>query len=180
MCDLAAFKNCPETGCHSLPEKTVSLSLDREAETSLSEVGKVWAGTATVRTTGDIEAVLDILLDALKQNGFTRQEIFGIHLSLTEALVNAVKHGHRGDPGKQVRLRYLINYVGLLAQVEDEGPGFVQSKVLDPREPENLDKDCGRGLLLMLCYMTEVRYNAAGNCVTLVKRRRALNVPSAE
>lgn len=180
MCDLAALKNCPETGCNKLPETTVPLTLDSDATTSLSEVGKVWAGTATVRTTGDIETVLDVLLDALKQNAFTRQEIFGIHLSLTEALVNAVKHGHRGDASKQVRLRYLINYVGLLAQVEDEGPGFVPSKVLDPRDQENLDRDSGRGLLLMRSYMTEVRYNAAGNCVTLVKRRRTVSLSSGE
>jgi serine/threonine-protein kinase RsbW len=144
-------------------------------EAELAAVGKVWAGTATVRTTGDIEPVLEVLDDALHRNGFSRKEIFGIHLSLTEAIVNAVKHGHCGDPRKQVRIRYLINYVGLLAQVEDEGPGFAQVRVLDPCAPENVERDSGRGLLLMRSYMTEVRYNAAGNCVTLVKRRPASN-----
>jgi anti-sigma regulatory factor (Ser/Thr protein kinase) len=36
-----------------------------------------------------------------------------------------------------------------------------------------MHRESGRGLLLMRSYMTEVRYNGPGNCVTLVKRRRA-------
>jgi len=153
-------------------EQSGSPYLEYLGEAPLTEVGKVWAGTATVRTTGDIEAVLDVLVDALRRNGFSQHEIFGIHLSLAEAIVNGVKHGHRGDSSKQVRIRYLINYAGLLAQVEDEGPGFVQARVLNPHAPENLLRESGRGLLLMRAYMTEVRYNGPGNCVTLVKRRR--------
>jgi len=137
----------------------------------LTASGKVWAGTATVRTLGDIELVLDILLDALQCNGFSRQEIAGIQLSLTEAIINAVKHGHRYDASKQVRIRYLINSLGLLAQVEDEGAGFRPDWVLGLQQPASPPCDRGQGLLLMHQHMTEVRYNGVGNCVTLVKHR---------
>jgi len=43
----------------------------------------------------------------------------------------------------------------------------------DPTEPANLEKASGRGLLLMRTFMDEVKYNDAGNAVTLVKRRRS-------
>jgi len=161
----------PEANARAQAEHGPSQLLGFLPEAPLTETGKVWAGTATVRTTADMEAVLDVLVDALRRNSFSQQEIFGIHLALSEAIVNAVKHGHGGDSSKQVRIRYLINYVGLLAQVEDEGPGFVQARVLDPLAAANLHRDSGRGLLLMRSYMTEVRYNNVGNCVTLVKRR---------
>jgi serine/threonine-protein kinase RsbW len=175
MCDTSALGASGEAGCNGQAKKGQEEALGMAAKTPLTESGKIWAGTATVRTTSDIEPVLEVLVDALERNTFTRKEIFGIRLSLTEAVVNAVKHGHRGDPGKQVRIRYLINQVGLLAQVEDEGPGFARAKVADPLAPENLERDTGRGILLMQHYMSEVRFNAVGNCVTLIKHRQAPN-----
>jgi anti-sigma regulatory factor (Ser/Thr protein kinase) len=120
--------------------------------------GRVWAGTATVRTPADIESVLRILVDALQRTSFSSTEIESVQLAVQEAIINAIEHGHRGDPTKQVRIRYLINPLDLLTQIEDEGAGI---------RPDST----GRGLRLMRQHMTEVRYNACGNCVTLVKRR---------
>jgi serine/threonine-protein kinase RsbW len=142
-----------------------------EASLSLAASGRVWAGTATVRTVSDITPVLQILHDALQRNNFHAEEIDSIRLAVHEAIRNALKHGHQDDPGKQVRIRYLINHVGLLTQVEDEGPGFRPEWILQPRQPERQDRSQGRGLRLMLQHMSEVRYNPSGNCVTLVKRR---------
>ena len=53
--------------------------------------------------------------------------------------------------------------------VRDEGPGFDPSKLPDPTDPANLEKISGRGLLLMRTFMDEVRFNATGNEVTMVK-----------
>jgi CheY-like chemotaxis protein len=55
--------------------------------------------------------------------------------------------------------------------IRDEGPGFDPSSLPDATDPANLERPCGRGLLLMRTFMDEVRYNDAGNEVTLVKRR---------
>jgi hypothetical protein len=53
--------------------------------------------------------------------------------------------------------------------VRDEGPGFDPTKLPDPTDPANLEKVSGRGLLLMRTFMDEVRFNATGNQVTMVK-----------
>ncbi len=143
----------------------------RTPEAQVAATGRVCAGTATVRTPEDIEPVLRILLDALARHGFAARDIQSVQIAVREAIINALTHGHRGDPTKQVRLRYLINPLGLLTQVEDEGPGFRPDWVLHPPgTPAGSDK-AGRGLRLMRQHVTEVRYNACGNCVTLVKRR---------
>ena len=56
--------------------------------------------------------------------------------------------------------------------VRDEGPGFDVSSLPDPTDPANLGKSSGRGLLLIRTFMDDVRFNAAGNEITLSKRRR--------
>jgi serine/threonine-protein kinase RsbW len=146
---------------------------DRDGDSAVPLIasGRVWAGTATVRTLADIASVLQVLLDALERNDFPAPEIQSIHLAVHEAIANAVKHGHQSDPGKQVRIRYLINHVGLLAQIEDEGPGFRPDWILNPPSPEFRTPGRGRGLRLLVENMSEVRYNACGNCVTLLKHR---------
>lgn len=55
--------------------------------------------------------------------------------------------------------------------IRDEGHGFDQSSIPDPTDPRYLERPCGRGLLLMKTFMDEVRFNARGNEVTLIKRR---------
>lgn len=55
--------------------------------------------------------------------------------------------------------------------VRDEGPGFDPNTLPDASDAQNLDRLCGRGVMLMRAFMNEVRYNDAGNEVTLVKRR---------
>jgi anti-sigma regulatory factor (Ser/Thr protein kinase) len=54
--------------------------------------------------------------------------------------------------------------------IRDEGPGFDPTTLPDPTDPENIEKACGRGLLLMRTFMDGVDYNRTGNQVTLTKR----------
>ncbi|HUG93927.1 MAG TPA: response regulator [Planctomycetaceae bacterium] len=56
-------------------------------------------------------------------------------------------------------------------QIRDEGPGFDPTSLPDPTDPANLERPCGRGLLLMQTFMDQVTFNDTGNQVTMVKRR---------
>lgn len=125
----------------------------------------------SLRCRDEVVPTIEAIIAALEEADFSRKESFAVRLALEEAIVNAIKHGHRGDSSKQVRVRYCLTPGCLLAEVEDEGPGFRPEDVPDPLTPENLERDCGRGLLLMRNYMTWVRYNSTGTCVTLCKRR---------
>src|SRR5262249_12635593 len=112
--------------------------------------------TMLVRSTADALAALEALIAQMGALGYSRRDVFGMRLSLEEALVNAIKHGHGNDPSKTVRLRCVASEQEVVAEVEDEGPGFDHRLVVDPRLPEYRERPCGRGLMLMRHYLTSV------------------------
>jgi CheY-like chemotaxis protein len=61
--------------------------------------------------------------------------------------------------------------------VRDEGKGFDVSALPARDDPGVLEKEAGRGLVLMRTFMDEVTFNPAGNEVTMVKRRAAEGPP---
>jgi serine/threonine-protein kinase RsbW len=125
----------------------------------------------TFRAAGEVPALLDDVVAALEALGYPRRDLFAVRLALEEALVNAVKHGNRGNPAKEARLRYHAGPEFVLLEVEDEGEGFDPFAVPDPLAPENLERPSGRGLFLIRKYMTWVEYSERGNRVTMCKHR---------
>jgi serine/threonine-protein kinase RsbW len=121
-------------------------------------------------TAADLLPVLEELVEAMSRLGYSSRDVFCVRLAVEEAVINAIKHGHRYDPTKQVEIRYKLNQDNVLMEIEDEGPGFVPEQVADPTAQENLAKPSGRGLLLMQTFTTWMRYNARGNCLTFCKR----------
>jgi serine/threonine-protein kinase RsbW len=115
--------------------------------------------------------VLDTVTAAMTAEGYSDHDVFAVRLSLEEAVVNALKHGNRGDPAREVRVSWYVEPSFVAATVRDQGEGFDPQRVPDPLAPENQDRPSGRGLLLMRRYMTRVRFNRRGNCLTLYKRR---------
>jgi serine/threonine-protein kinase RsbW len=101
--------------------------------------------------------------------GYAPGDCPGMRLALEEAVVNALRHGHRFDPAKQVRVRLRVDAFEALAEVEDEGPGFDPESVPDPTAAENLEQPSGRGLLLMRRFTTWLRFHGRGNLVTLCR-----------
>jgi len=127
-------------------------------------------GYASLRRAEEVVPFLDDLVAALADLGYPPRDSSGVRLALEEAVVNGLRHGNGGDPSKCVRVRYRLWPEALLAEVEDEGPGFDPDAVPDPTLPENLERPGGRGLLLMRHFMTWVRFHGRGNRVTLCKR----------
>ena len=125
----------------------------------------------TFRTLSEVPGVMTQLVDACKACGYDRRAVFGLTLSLEEVLTNAVRHGNKQDPDKQVVVEAWIDDQTAVIAVEDEGEGFVPEEVPDCTSEENLLRPHGRGVMLINAYMTAVRYSDKGNRVTLVKRR---------
>jgi serine/threonine-protein kinase RsbW len=115
--------------------------------------------------------ILDDVVASLVNLGYPPRDRAGVRLALEEAILNALRHGNQGDPGKRVWVRYHLCPTALVAEVEDEGAGFDPDSVPDPTLPENLGRPCGRGLLLMRHYMTQVCFCGRGNRVVLCKQR---------
>ena len=117
--------------------------------------------------------VQDLISEALLASAYSEHDIFAIKLALEEALVNAIKHGNQMDPDKQVFVVYHVTPERFDIRITDEGAGFVPDEVPDPTAIENLERPCGRGLLLMRGFMTNVEYIGHGNVVCMSKVREA-------
>jgi CheY-like chemotaxis protein len=127
-------------------------------------------------------------------------ELVRVGVALNEALQNAVYHGNL-ELDSELRLRNGDEYfreaesrrrlepfcrrrVRLVAResrdearyiVQDEGRGFDVARALkdDPTDPSNLTRPFGRGLFLIHNFMSDVRFNSAGNEITMIHRRTA-------
>jgi len=112
---------------------------------------------------------------ALLAQQYDEREVFSIKLALEEALINAIKHGNQMDRGKKVSIRYRIHSERFDVRIIDEGKGFNPEDVPDPMAVENLERPCGRGLLLIRHYMTEVVYHPPGNrlSMSMIRNHRA-------
>jgi serine/threonine-protein kinase RsbW len=119
--------------------------------------------------------VQDDIEQLLQARRINDHDVFSIKLALEEALVNAVKHGNQMDRAKKVRIAYQLHTDRFEILIGDDGPGFDPEDVPDPTAFENLERPCGRGLMLMRHYMTAVTFNERGNCVTMSKTFRNSN-----
>ena len=115
------------------------------------------------------------------QCGFSEEARFGIDLAVREATVNAIRHGNRYDPGKQVTLSFETTPEQLTIKVRDEGPGLDTASVPNPLEEENLTKSSGRGLLLMRTFMDKVDIAnlSPGTEITMTKFVRPTDATAA-
>ena len=118
----------------------------------------------------EVKRIQDHIEAQLRLRSFDDHDIFSIRLALEEALVNAIKHGNQLDRTKKVHIECSIGADWVEVGVVDEGPGFDPNDVPDPLCDENLERPCGRGLLLIRHYMTEVVYHPPGNRLTMSKR----------
>lgn len=122
-----------------------------------------------------MSGVLQYLLERVAKMGVISPEGSNLFVALDEAFVNAVKHGNKNDPTKLVRVGAELSPKEACFTIEDEGAGFDVQTIPDPRDPANLFKSSGRGVLLIYNIMDEVEYNAQGNRVKMVKRPAPAN-----
>jgi len=121
--------------------------------------------------TAEARRVQEQIERLLKIHQFGEREVFGIRLAVEEALVNAIKHGNQMDSSRKVRVAFQVSQEKFEVLIADEGEGFDPCEVPDPTSPENLERPCGRGIMLMRHYMTTVAYNERGNMVSMSKLR---------
>jgi serine/threonine-protein kinase RsbW len=121
--------------------------------------------------TADGLAVQNRIIESLESLGYLMADTFRIRLCLEEGIVNAIKHGNAMDPEKSVRISYVADESRLRVEIEDEGEGFSIEDVPDPTLDENLDRPCGRGIMLMRSFMSAIEYRNNGTLLVLEKER---------
>jgi serine/threonine-protein kinase RsbW len=129
-----------------------------------------------------MDAVQARLDAALRRLGLDDDACHRIGLAAHEAVVNAIVHGNRRDPGRPVEVQLACDGEGLVIRVADRGDGFDPAGVADPLLPENLLRPGGRGLLLMRALMDEVghRPGPTGGTVATLRRRLGGGPPHSD
>lgn len=117
----------------------------------------------------ELSRVQQAIIQPVQAHGYGQEEVFAIRLALDEAVTNAIHHGNANDPSKHVTIEYRIDDQAVRIDVTDEGCGFCPDQLPDPTLEDNLTTPHGRGVMLIQAYMTEVRFNPRGNCISMVK-----------
>jgi serine/threonine-protein kinase RsbW len=125
------------------------------------------------------KSFLNDLLDHLHGAQWPETDIFGIHLSVEEAVVNAIRHGNKLDPAKTVHIQCELKPELLRVEITDQGAGFDPEAVPDCTADENLEVPSGRGVMLIKSFMSHVAYNKCGNGVIMEKIRSAAKTSDA-
>lgn len=107
-----------------------------------------------------LDLVQDISLSITRMAGFDDEASHWICLSVRESVTNAIYHGNRLDESKRVGVRFRIDRHQLLITVSDQGNGFDQTSLPDPRDARNLLKPSGRGVFYVHTFMDDVTYRS--------------------
>ncbi len=108
------------------------------------------------------------IIDEVRSKYQVSEDVFGNMLvAVTEAVTNAIYHGNKADPKKKISVSYLLNNHNLSFTITDEGPGFDYYNLPDPTAPENLEKECGRGIFLMRHLTDQLIFSENGRVVEL-------------
>jgi serine/threonine-protein kinase RsbW len=88
------------------------------------------------------------IVEVCEQMHIGEEKFANILLAVTEAVDNAIEHGNKNNPGKNVQLAYQSSSNNITFAITDQGQGFDLSHVTDPTKPEN-PENAGRGILIM-------------------------------
>jgi serine/threonine-protein kinase RsbW len=109
--------------------------------------------------------------------GLDDDAVHWVGVAVRESVINAIKHGNRGDADKLVfvefEARAELPVPELRILVRDQGEGFEPEELADPLAPENLLKASGRGIFLIRNFMDDMHLERAaegGMQVRMIKR----------
>ena len=113
--------------------------------------------------------IVEAAIDKIRHDLNIREEVFGnVLIAVTEAVNNAYYHGDKGDSNKTVKVSFIkLGQYRLAVVVCDQGEGFDPDNLDDPTEPENIEKEGGRGVFLMRNLCDKLSFSEGGKVVEL-------------
>ncbi len=117
-----------------------------------------------------VEKFINSIFDDLKISN----DYYGIiYTALYEAVDNAIRHGNKSNPDKNVHLFFESTSDGLSFAVRDEGNGFNFNNIKDPTEvSETGEFNSGKGIYLIKKLADKVNFNDNGRTIETI-----FNVP---
>jgi serine/threonine-protein kinase RsbW len=104
----------------------------------------------------ELESVQKLISEATAAFGLSEDMAYWMELTVSESVINAIRHGNRFDPTKKAHLAISFDGESVEVIVDDQGEGFNLEELADPTRAENLLKPCGRGILIIRSFMDQV------------------------
>ncbi len=112
--------------------------------------------------------IVESLIDRVCSNVNVINEYGNVLIAVTEAFNNAVIHGNKYKINSNVFIKVLEGDCNFVFQIDDEGNGFDFDNLPDPTQPENLEKENGRGVFLMKSLAEDVVFENNGTRVKIL------------
>jgi len=137
--------------------------ISTDATTMQSDTKRI-AISSRVENIAIIEKAID---EVCTEHGVNEEHYGNVLIAITEAVNNAINHGNKQNPDKEVVVEFSTKDKNLVCKVTDQGPGFDYENVPDPTSPENLEKPNGRGVFLMRHLSDGIEFHDNGAIVEM-------------
>jgi len=119
-------------------------------------------------TTKELKTSIKVLIkEKLSQiDGKLCIDLPDLNLILDEAIINAMEHGNKWDPSKNIRVKISLTEKGIQIEIEDEGQGFDYYQNYSTKEITPPLRERGRGLLLMQKFC-DIEWQNCGNIIKI-------------
>jgi len=107
--------------------------------------------------------------------GLCADDALNVGLAAREAVINAILHGNKNDPTREVDIRLdMPESGGIRVRIQDQGDGFDPDATPDPTDDENVLNASGRGILMIRAFVDSVTFRfrkGRGMEITLIKNK---------
>jgi serine/threonine-protein kinase RsbW len=122
--------------------------------------------SSTLSSLNEVEQFIENICEQYSLSGIFYGNIL---LAVEEATKNAIQHGNKLNPEKEVIISFKSNHNGLTFTVEDQGEGFDIDAVKNPLEVEdNLYSKTGKGIFIIRSLADKVEFGSGGKKVEIV------------
>lgn len=111
---------------------------------------------------------VESFIEQLLAEGKISESVYGnVIVALTEATLNAIKHGNLENPDKTVSISTHLNSNEIEFTIHDEGEGFDYDNLPDPTDPSNLEKVNGRGIFIIQNLADQLEFDNNGSTLKI-------------
>lgn len=124
----------------------------------------------TLELASNPESISEVerMIEEIRDRYNVSEDTYGNMLvAITEAVTNAIYHGNKSDSAKKVSVHCTHTPSNIIFTIADQGNGFDFYNLPDPTAPENLEKECGRGIFLMKHLTDQLIFSENGRVVEL-------------